>query len=195
MARSLQHKSKRNTQYVMCITYCVFLLLTACGPRATPTMFIPPPGSNAQPTQAVTVVTFATSTSPALDPNSPPATETPEPPTPIPACTDSLQFLEDITIPDGTIVSAGEAIDKQWRVQNDGSCDWDDRYLLKLVSGDALGLPAEMALYPARAGAEAIIQMTLTAPQEPGTYHTAWQAYNPDGLPFEQAIYVEFVVQ
>jgi hypothetical protein len=66
---------------------------------------------------------------------------------------------------------------------------------LKLVSGDSLGTPAEAALYPARAGAEAVIQMTLTAPQEPGTYHTVWQAYGPDGTPFEQAIYVEFVVQ
>ncbi len=110
-------------------------------------------------------------------------------------CTDSLKFLEDITIPDGTVVSPGQSVDKQWRVQNDGSCDWDDRYRLKLISGDSLGLPAEMALYPARAGAEVIIQMTLTAPQEAGTYHTVWQAYNPDGTAFEQPIYVEIVVQ
>jgi len=86
-------------------------------------------------------------------------------------------------------------VDKQWRVQNDGSCDWDDRYRLKLVTGDPLGLPAEMPLYPARAGAEAIIQMTLIAPQEAGTYHTVWQAYNPDGVIFGQPIYVEIVVE
>jgi hypothetical protein len=132
-----------------------------------------------------------------LDSSDTPATQAPEAelPSPTPPCTDSLKFIEDITIPDGTIVSAGQSIDKQWRVQNDGSCDWDSSYHLKLVSGDPLGTPAEMALFPARAGAEAVIQMALTAPQEPGTYHTAWQAYRPDDTPFDQAIYVEIVVQ
>jgi hypothetical protein len=189
--------SKRNTQYSMRILYCVFLLLTACGPTATPTLFIPPPGSNTQPTETVSVV-FATSTALVVDLNDTPAPETtpdPELPSPTPACIDALKFIEDVTIPDGTIVSPGQSIDKQWRVQNDGTCDWGSGYQLKLVTGEPLGVPAEMALFPARAGAETVIQMTLTAPQEPGTYHTAWQAYTPDNIPFEQAIYVEIIVQ
>jgi hypothetical protein len=183
---------KRNTQYVMPVTYYVFLFLAACAPTPTPTPFIPPAGSNTQLTQAASVA-LPTSTALVLD-----LSQTPIPagtsPTPA-TCTDSLKFLEDITIPDGTIVSPGQSVDKQWRVQNDGSCDWGDRYRLKLVSGEALGLPAEMALFPARVGAEAVIQMTLTAPQEAGTYHTVWQAYNPEGAAFEQPIYVEIVVQ
>lgn len=185
--------SRHTPQYVINITYCGVLLLAACAPRVTPTPFIPPAGSDAQPTQAVSVV-FVTSTPLAPGLNDTPTAQALDLPSPTPACTDSLKFIEDVTIPDGTTVSPGQSVDKQWRVQNDGSCDWDSRYQLKLVTGDALGLPAEMALYPARAGAEAIIQMTLTAPQEAGTYHTVWQAYNPDDKPFDQAIYVEIVV-
>jgi predicted small lipoprotein YifL len=187
---------KRKTQYGVSITYCVFLLLAGCGPKPTPTLFIPPSGSNTQPPQA-TSVAIPTSTELVLDLSQTPipgSTATAELPSPTPSCTDTLKFLEDITIPDGTKVTPGQSIDKQWRVQNTGTCDWDNRYHLKLVSGDPLGLPAEMALYPARAGAEAIIQMTLTAPQAAGTYHTVWQATNPDGVAFDQPIYVEIIV-
>jgi hypothetical protein len=92
-------------------------------------------------------------------------------------------------------LTAGEPFVKQWRVKNDGSCDWDDSYTLKLVSGDALGAPTETALYPARAGAEIVIEMNLIAPLEAGQYHTVWQAFDSDGNPFEQAIYVDFVVE
>ena len=96
---------------------------------------------------------------------------------------------------DGTVIAAGQAFVKQWRVKNDGSCDWTNAYKLKLVSGDNLGSPDETALYPAPAGEEALIEMNLIAPTEPGPYHTVWQAYAPDGTPFEQAIYVDIVVE
>jgi hypothetical protein len=36
--------------------------------------------------------------------------------------------------------------------------------------------------------------MLLTAPTEPGTYHSAWQAYNPDGEAFEEPVYIEIMV-
>ena len=186
----------RNTQYVIRITYCVFLLLAGCAPTATPAYFIPPTAPNAQ-TPAATGIVFATTTPLTIDLNATPSLEadaTLELPSPTPACTNVLTFLEDVTIPDGTVLTAGEAFVKQWRVKNDGTCDWDNSYLMKLVSGDALGAPTETALYPARAGAEIVIEMNLTAPQESGSYHTVWQAFDADGAPFEQAIYVDFAV-
>jgi len=188
-----------NAQYVK-ITYCALLLLAlaACGPAVTPTYFIPPTAPNLQPTAADNSIAFITSTpmiivlngTPTIEPN-----PTSELPSPTPECTNVLTFLEDVTIPDGSLVAAEATFVKQWRIQNDGSCDWDSSYLLKLVSGDPLGAPTETVLYPARAGTEAIIEMTLTAPAEPGLYHTVWQAFDPEGVPFEQAIYVDFVVE
>ena len=193
----MSHLQNRNTQYVIRITYCVFLFLTACAPTATPTYFIPPTAPNARTVEA-TGIALATTTPLTIDLNATPDLEaepTLELPSPTPACTNILTFLEDVTVPDGTVLAAGEAFVKQWRVKNDGTCDWDNTYLLKLVSGDALGAPTETALYPAHAGAEVVIEMDLTAPQEAGSYHTVWQAFAPDGTPFEQAIYVDFVVQ
>lgn len=195
----------RKTQYASRIVFCVFLLLTACTPAATPTYFIPPTalGTHATATSGANIAT------PTLAPvesggdlnNIPTATEvipTPEPdlPSPTPAgCTNVLTFVEDVTVPDGTVMTAGDAFVKKWRVKNDGSCDWNSTYKLKLVSGDALGGPTETTLYPATAGAEAVIEMNLVVPTTAGPYHTVWQAYDSGGTPFEQAIYVDFVVQ
>jgi len=35
----------------------------------------------------------------------------------------------------------------------------------------------------------------ITAPPEPGTYTTAWQAIDPNGDPFGDAVFMEIVVQ
>ncbi|HET6845579.1 MAG TPA: NBR1-Ig-like domain-containing protein, partial [Anaerolineales bacterium] len=116
------------------------------------------------------------------------------PPSPTPVCTDDLDYLQDLTIPDGSLMRPGESIDKRWQVRNSGSCNWDQRYSLRLVSGDAMGTDGSVLLYPARAGTEATLQITFTAPQEPGTYECQWQAANPDGTPFGDTFYMQIVV-
>jgi hypothetical protein len=96
-----------------------------------------------------------------------------------------------VTIPDGTSVTPGEPVDKQWLVTNAGTCDWDAGYRLKLISGDAMSAPGEQALYPARAGTQATLRIAFTAPQDPGNHQGAWQAFAPDGTAFGQAVYVQ----
>ncbi len=116
-------------------------------------------------------------------------------PTPNPDCTNVLSFMEDITIPDGEEVKPGASLDKRWQVRNNGTCDWNDQYKIRLISGNGMGSPTEQALYPARTGSAAIIRMLLTAPDEPGTYRSAWQAYDPLGDPFGDPFYIEIVVK
>jgi hypothetical protein len=111
-----------------------------------------------------------------------------------PICTSNLTFLYDITIPDGTSIQPAAQIDKQWLVQNSGSCNWDDRYRLRLVSGDPLGAPTEQALFPARSGTQATIRIVFIAPETPGAYTSEWQAYGPDGLPFGTSFFIKIVV-
>jgi hypothetical protein len=192
----------RNTRYAVRILYCVFLfsLLTACA-RIPVTPFIPPT-REITPTAEVTSVVFATPTIPEATleiPTETPVpefTSTPEPPSPTPACFSNLQWLADLTYPDGSTVLPGQTVIKQWRIQNNGTCNWDERYRLKFASGDMLGaLNSEVMLYPAASGAEAIIEIEFTAPQFPGLYRTTWQAYDPDGKPFGQALYMEIIVQ
>jgi hypothetical protein len=93
------------------------------------------------------------------------------------------------------MVTKGQSIDKQWLVSNSGSCDWDARYRLKWIAGDAMSAPKEQALYPARAGMQITLRIVFTAPQATGSYESAWQAIAPDGSPFGQAIYIQIAVQ
>jgi len=174
--------TKRYAKYIsVSIFLFVWLTLAACGGKGpgSPTFYLPPtPVSSA----------LAATSQPAPDLSAPN-------PTPTSPCTDNLTYLQDLTIPDDTVLAPEAAIDKQWLVQNSGTCNWDERYRLRLLSGDALGAPIEQALYPARAGAQVVLRLVFTAPSEPGTYRSAWQAYDPQGQAFGDPVFIEIVVQ
>lgn len=116
-------------------------------------------------------------------------------PDPAGVCKDSLIFVQDVTIPDGTVVVPESTMDKRWEVKNSGDCNWDERYRVRLIAGPELGAQKELALYPARGGTHATIRILFKAPAEPGTYRSAWQAFNPDGEPFGDPFFIEIVVE
>jgi hypothetical protein len=131
-----------------------------------------------------------------LQPSPSPFLESTPPPIPsaTPACSNQLTYLQDLTIPDGATVKPGEILDKRWRVQNSGTCNWNESYRLRLISGPDLGAPGEQALYPARSGTELTLRILFLAPAEAGSYRSAWQAYSPEGELFGDPIYIEFIV-
>lgn len=194
--RVLKANYSKDTQYSIGIAYRLlstgglitaglFLLslgLTSCGKNPSP--YRPPTVAfHASPPPLASVM--PTSTSQPIETPLPLAN---------PSCTDNLTFLEDITIPGGTVVAPGDRVDKRWLVQNSGSCNWDDRYRLRFVSGSELNAPIEQALYPARSGTKASIRVQFTAPSEPGAYQSAWQAYDPQGQPFGDLVYIQIMV-
>jgi len=109
-------------------------------------------------------------------------------------CTDGARFLEDLTIPDRTHVGPGAALDKRWSVQNSGTCDWGPDYRLVHQGGSGIEGPSEIALFPARGGAQAIWQVSLRAPEQPGEYQSRWQARAPDGTLFGDEVFIVVVV-
>lgn len=110
-------------------------------------------------------------------------------------CTNLLQFIApDLTYPDGTEVKPGEAIDKQWKVKNAGTCNWDSTYTLQLMGGESMGAASPQALVPARNGTETVIAIQFTAPSEPGSYTSQWKAYGPGGQPFGDLLYIDITV-
>lgn len=156
----------------------VALMAAACGgPQATPKATAPSP---------VIAVPLAL---PSLVPSPTVAL-----PTARATCTDGARFLEDLTIPDGTHVGLGAALDKRWSVQNSGTCDWGPDYRLVHQGGSGIEGPSEIALYPARGGAQAIWQVSLQAPEQPGEYQSRWQARAPDGTLFGDEVFIVIVV-
>jgi hypothetical protein len=115
--------------------------------------------------------------------------------TPTVQCRDSLSFLKDVTIPDGTSVAPDSTLDKRWEVENNGNCNWAVGYRIRLIAGAELSAQKEQALYPARSGSRAILRMVFKAPLEPGTYRSAWQAFNPQGEPFGDPFFIEIKVE
>jgi hypothetical protein len=166
------------------------LFLAACGPRdSTKTTkgvgqsyFQPPTLAAIAPLSSPTPVGHG-----AIGADSPQLNPTPQ-------CTNNLTYIQDITIPDGTPVTPGQTLDKRWRIQNSGTCNWDEHYRMKMVAGPGLGAPVEQALYPARSGSEAVIRIMFTAPADTGAYRSAWQAYDPQGEPFGDPFFIEVIV-
>jgi hypothetical protein len=164
------------------------ILASACAPAAAQTPFIPPtaevpliePDLIITPTQIIAEVQTTRLPTVVI----PTATLNPT------DCINNLTFVTDLTIPDGTSIAYGATIDKQWLVQNSGTCNWNADYRLRHVGGAVLGAPEELALYPARSGTQATLQITFTAPFTDGDYESAWQAFDPYGIAFGDLIYM-----
>jgi hypothetical protein len=105
-------------------------------------------------------------------------------------CLNNAFFLEDLTLPDGSVVLPGDTLDKRWSILNSGTCDWGPGYQLVRIGDDPLDGPDEIALYPARAGATAVWQVILSAPFESGDYLSRWQARTPEGSLFGDEIFL-----
>lgn len=110
-------------------------------------------------------------------------------------CSNDLNFIEDLTIPDNMFTTFGFTLDKQWLVENSGTCHWTSGYRLRNIGGASLGAPEEIALYPARAGTQATIRILFTAPFTEGIYESAWQAVDSNGSAFGDPIFISIVVQ
>jgi hypothetical protein len=180
-----KHIAYRFLLKTLCLGFSLtFLSLCMAGCSEQPTPYRPPTIA-VQATRPV--LTTATSST---------ALQLIETPLPIstPTCTDNLAFLEDLSLPDGSVVKPGDRLDKRWLVENNGSCNWDEHYRLKFMSGAELSASMDQALYPARSGAKATIRILFTAPSESGTYQSAWQAYNPQGQAFGDPVFIQVVV-
>lgn len=114
--------------------------------------------------------------------------------TPAPACVNAARFMRDLTIPDDTQLLGGQPFTKRWLVVNTGTCTWGPDYRLAFVDGDPLGATREVALYPARPGREAVLEVDMRAPFEVGSYTSRWEARDPQGNLFGAFVYVRINV-
>lgn len=96
------------------------------------------------------------------------------------------EFVNDVTVPDGTVFLPGDTFVKTWRLRNSGSCTWTTDYVVVFDTGDAMGGPATFPISTASVppGAEVDLSINLTAPESPGTYRGNWKLRNPAGEVF-----------
>lgn len=152
-----------------CITAC--LCSTGCSPS------IPTP---TETPQAMTAT---------LPPTSAPPTEIPPtpseiPPTQDPNCTSEALFVADMTIPDNTTLSAGEAFVKTWKVRNTGTCTWNESYSLIFSNGDQMSSPLSIPLSETAPEETLQISVDLIAPMTNGAFTGIYQLKNANGEVF-----------
>ena len=123
-------------------------------------------------------------------PTPPPSSSTPAP---VQLC-DSMSFVADLTVPDGTYVDPGQNFDKVWRIKNTGTCTWDSSYKFVFVQGDPLGGQNQSIGGSVAPGQTYDVSIAMTAPTTPGTYGGQWQMANGQGIAFGTRVWVQIVV-
>ena len=102
---------------------------------------------------------------------------------PLIACDDS-RFVADVTVPDGTIVRAGQRFIKTWEIQDSGLVPWRGRFLQRegLVGGPGLcDSPSRVPVPTTLPGQDVLISVTFTAPALPGSCRVDWKMTDGNG--------------
>ena len=124
-------------------------------------------------------------------PTPPPSSATPAPPQ-IPC--DSMSFVADLTVPDGTYMNPGQSFTKTWRIKNTGSCTWNSSYRFVFVQGNSMGGQPQSIQGTVAPNQNYDMSVSMQAPTTPGTYAGWWQMVNAQGTPFGTRVWVEIVV-
>jgi hypothetical protein len=111
------------------------------------------------------------------------------------ACNNNI-FIADVTIPDGTVFQdsnpkggrPGSDFQKVWRVQNTGTCKWDEGYQLAFIAGDDALSPHSVKFDSSDdfvdPGETVDLGVSLTAPKFPGKYTATWRMQSDNGAFF-----------
>ncbi len=214
---------RRITQkLLLCIALISGLLLAACKLQAPAGAITPSQAPQAVFTaaaQTAEAMRFATIS--AVPPTSLPMSSTPIIPSASPTATWTLtpaftatptltktpagwnmaEFLEDVTVKDGTQFSPGQAFVKIWRLKNVGTTVWTTAYTLIIATGEQMSGAASSFL-PAQAspGETLVLSLNLVAPLQAGHYRGYWSLKAPDGQVFgvgaayNEPIWVDIVV-
>ncbi|KAK1294694.1 hypothetical protein QJS10_CPA16g00428 [Acorus calamus] len=104
------------------------------------------------------------------------------------------QFIQDVSIMDGTLMAPGTRFTKIWRMCNNGNVEWPSGTQLVWIGGDQLGDKGSVLLdIPSEGfpiGGEFDVAVDLTAPSRPGRYTSSWKMAAPSGHKFGQRVWV-----
>lgn len=117
------------------------------------------------------------------------------------ACTDRARFVDDITIPDGTVIRPGQTFTKTWRLANEGTCTWTTDYAIVFLQGTRMSKEAQLNLpAPVLPGDTVDLSVRLTAPETAGSFQADWLLANSAGETFglgdesDKSFWIQIVV-
>lgn len=114
-------------------------------------------------------------------------------------CNDAL-FVDE-TLPDKSVIDAGEDFDKAWELKNTGTCTWDKGYVFAFQSNlssseikgyDIVIKSSDEATEP---GNSQSFIVKLTAPTTAGEYKGYWKMKDNSGNYFGPLVFLDIVVK
>jgi hypothetical protein len=175
-------------------------------PEFTPTMTETPTQSPAEPADsAETPVVAAPS-----DSSNAPAVDAPADSAPAPAggttatasspakasgpvCNNAL-YIDDVTIPDGTVVAPGKKFVKTWKIKNFGACRWSTSYAIGFAYGSPLAGVETKLTVAVDPGQTVDVSVILTAPTDNGWYGSWWRMKTDTGVNFGDFVFASIQV-
>ena len=95
------------------------------------------------------------------------------------------KFIKDVSIPDYSLLLAGESFTKTWRVQNVGSCTWTTDYDLVFVSGNAMNATSVIPFTSSVAPGQVVdLSVNMKAPTSSGNHTGFWMLRNQNDARF-----------
>jgi hypothetical protein len=106
------------------------------------------------------------------------------PTSPAASACDNAVYVADVTIPDGTVMTANQKFDKKWKILNSGTCTWSSSYSLGFDSGQQMGGSAAQVTVPVPPGNQTTMTLSLTAPATAGSFTGTWRMRNASSVSF-----------
>lgn len=109
-------------------------------------------------------------------------------------CNNGMQFVNDMSIPDRTVLQPNMNATKTWKIRNTGSCTWDSTYSFNYVRGSVFGPTTVQITKLVKPGETYEISVPFVTPAANGEYTAWWQMKNSSGANFGQTIWYDFIV-
>jgi hypothetical protein len=103
----------------------------------------------------------------------------------------NLAYVKDVTIPDNTVMTPGQAFTKTWLVSNTGTCAWESGFVFNVVGGDAMGGVAVTLNQTVEPGRQYEFSVPMVAPtNQTGDVKGTWRLSDANGNFFGDGVYV-----
>ena len=110
-------------------------------------------------------------------------------------CRNGMQFVNDVSIPDRTILLPGMSATKTWNILNTGTCTWTADYKFTYVKGDIYSSTDYVSITKTVSPGDTVeISVDFTTPTQNGEYVGYWQMRSPEGTNFGQTVWYDFRV-
>lgn len=109
-----------------------------------------------------------------------------------PNCWNGMQFVRDMSIPDGTTLGYDIDATKTWQIKNTGTCTWDASYTFNYVKGDLFGPGSVTINKIVRPGETYDVSVPFRTPSYSAMFYGYWQMRAGSGANFGQTIWLNF---